>query len=499
MRQFYVRSFLFFLFNRQVLSHSLHYNTSLFTIDPRKAPLLPRSAIGTMARISFNTLLLPLFYGSIASAVGIDTIGDYWFVIVGGFLVMAISYVVATLVHYAGCGTPTNPLDFVALRIAATFPNVAVLPILIFPSLCEFPVVHEAFFSSHDNPEMPPSSEHMQKECTAQANTMIFCYFFSWNIAFWILGNPQLLRAGQLKRKEQAKDQTEITLSEQNDEEANGVFDNNDKNDEISTNESKQSEGEQQSIASVPHNHDDTSTIIQIQKVKEEEEEEEERLNTVDCLKGQMTKFCSWIWNIIKQPATSPGFIAMILALITASISPLQRALFDSGGALRFLGSAVETLGVASAPLSTIVVAATLVPPEMDKEDDEMIYHESQNHEDSAVNHDTNAALELDDKPVILIDPNSRPNEQGLRRQQFQSFRQSISQSSKSLYHKAASVTTAIIPRSTQEMRKLHVWFCVSRLVITPAVIVGLIMAMDYTEWSVFQKVPNLAKLVRKN
>ena len=43
--------------------------------------------------------------------------------------------------------------------------------------------------------------------------------------------------------------------------------------------------------------------------------------------------------------------------------------------------------------------------------------------------------------------------------------------------------------------RRLHIWFCLSRLVLAPAVIVGIIVAMDCGS-DLLLDVPNLAKLV---
>ena len=53
----------------------------------------------------------------------------------------------------------------------------------------------------------------------------------------------------------------------------------------------------------------------------------------------------------------------MVLGFLTACIPPLQRALFEPGGSLRFFGSAMEALGEATAPMGTMVVAASLVAP----------------------------------------------------------------------------------------------------------------------------------------
>ena len=45
-------------------------------------------------------------------------------------------------------------------------------------------------------------------------------------------------------------------------------------------------------------------------------------------------------------------------------------------------------------------------------------------------------------------------------------------------------------------MRLLHVWFCLSRLIVAPAVVVGIILALDCSASRVLKSVPNLAKLV---
>jgi hypothetical protein len=53
--------------------------------------------------------------------------------------------------------------------------------------------------------------------------------------------------------------------------------------------------------------------------------------------------------------------VALVLGFITACIPPLRDALFEPSRGLRFLGSALESLGYASASVGTLVVAASLV------------------------------------------------------------------------------------------------------------------------------------------
>lgn len=60
------------------------------------------------------------------------------------FFVIATSFTVTTALRHL-LKLHRYPRDFAALRVAATFPNIIALPILIFPSLCEYPVVHGGF------------------------------------------------------------------------------------------------------------------------------------------------------------------------------------------------------------------------------------------------------------------------------------------------------------------------------------------------------------------
>lgn len=172
--------------------------------------------------------------------------------------------------------------------------------------------------------------------------------------------------------------------------------------------------------------------------------------------------------NAIKQTVTSPGFIATLLGFITACIPPFQRALFESEAPLRFLGSAVETLGTASSSISTMIVAASLVPPTQDpslKKDEE-----------------SNEEMKSDTESSELYRRNRKS-----RSSRLNSFRKSVTSKSLKLFRD--------FPRSNPEMRRLHIWFCLSRLVLAPAVIVGVIVAMDCGS-NLLLDVPNLAKLV---
>lgn len=411
--------------------------------------------------------MLPLVYSTIAIAVTIETIGDYWFVLVGAFFVVGVSYVVATLMRYV---IPiTNERDFQALRVAATYPNIMALPILIFPSLCEFSVVHEGFIPHDKSDPDTSSADYLESQCVAQSTTMIFIYFFSWSLCLWSFGNNALMKAAQMPSariesptpdsQEGNSPRCETTQVLENTEEHTNAISIGDvegatidpEMDDSSSSpsqEPEQGEGEPTTDNTNCNQHDETSCNA---------------VSTGDEASSVGQSAFSSFCEAVKQTTTSPGFLAMIAAFVTACIPPLQEALFEGGGPLRFLGSSLETLGVASSPLSTMVVAASLVPLTVNQG--------SQSHgsEDDLT--------QTPDENPIMSDPTvgpyqpSRDRSESEMNSKFASIRSSLRSSS-------ARILKAM-PRPSGEMLRLHVWFCLSRLVISPFVIVALIVGLD--------------------
>jgi hypothetical protein len=64
-------------------------------------------------------------------------------------------------------------------------------------------VVYEGFGSPSpadtDSMDMDISVSELQQTGEDRATTMIFCYFFSWSLAFWSFGYPQLMNAANMK------------------------------------------------------------------------------------------------------------------------------------------------------------------------------------------------------------------------------------------------------------------------------------------------------------
>lgn len=492
-------------------------------LDPRKSPFLPSKSVGIVTRFVFNVLIIPLIYTTTATSLSPSTIGNYWFVVVASFFVLAISFVVATLLNY--CIRIRNPRDYCALRIAATFPNVVTIPILVFSSLCEFSVVYEGYAS---NPSLAPSD--MKKQCVGLSNTLVFCYFFSWSLVFWGLGYGQLLDAAQMPTEETARITPSVgprssTTSETGIAEALPEL-----------------EDTPPSGAKSPSEYSvEESSIIP------RTDTEAESPSPTPLWRRAMRLVLLGLW----RTATSPGFVALVLGFVTACIVPLKSVLFDAGGALRFLGSSLESLGQASVPLSNLVAAASLVEsvnlPVATQPNNDLanadVEHPAPLPPESrsaladqlpASTNDGEEGVELEEAPavplqldgtkertgeirqrVVTSDPSTLPENmlladpavtkdmlsdnpimsdpnygpfrgQGRRSSDVSLWKQSLRRTSTQLVR--------AFPRSTPETRRIVLWFTLSRMVLAPAAVIGILIGLECSQ--LLSGIPALAKLV---
>jgi len=481
-------------------SFLLHFFLSSPT-DPQKAPLLPGSVVSTVARFNFNVLTIPLIFSTIASSVTIDSLGDYWFVLIGAFGVLAISFFTSTVLSFF---LPiSNRADFCALRIASTFGNIVALPILIFPSLCEYPVVYQAFGTRATNVdgnngqegvEMIVDKADQYAQCVANSTTMIFCYFFGWSLMFWSFGHGALLNAAEAKEKQQQSTNTEH-------------------NDNI---KKSASTGD---LTAANTDHDASLELASGKNPSSKTVD----TNTPNQDENKLTVF-GQIKHALRQTFASPPFIAMLLAFVVGCIAPIRDLFFSQGGALRFIGAAMETLGSASSPMSTMIVAASLATRQdeevereqekADKDDDEypndkVSKVDSDHHQSagSSVDEETPSrsqlALDMDDpegstnlspKPIsmeeespVMSDPNFGPM-QLRRRSSVHRFASMIQQKSVKMVRKAR--------RTPPEQRRLFTWFTLSKLILSPALVILAIVGLDCSGILIRAGVPDLAKLV---
>ena len=335
-------------------------------------------------------------------------------------------------------------------------------PILIFPTLCEFPVVYDSFYEGDDG-----STEiEKLKSCVDQSNAMIFVYFFAWNLMFWILGNPALVAAGK-KRREMSIAARELRISVEsvNSDDAELKIDLRD-------------DREQQIVI-------DGATAEAENNVVEVDRSEGEKEQKISERRKRITYILHLVAHALLQTVKSPHLVALILGFITASIPPLRDAIFSPGGALRFLGSALESLGYASASVGTLVVAASLV-------------HEAS--DDAAANSNmiinsreapqTELSLPTDINSCVRIHDEGRISNTEPLQQHSRNLRDTM-RSSRSSFSLMSSKALAAIRKPTIRM---HAWFIVSRLIVSPAIVCLIVLGMDCGGH--LDGVPSMAKMV---
>ena len=537
---------------------------------PRRAPLLPASAVSIVARFGFHVLVLSLIYSTTAVSVSPNNLSQYWFVVTAAVVVLGVSYATATLLG-GGCGCGcggnssskcirpfsflhiTNPQDFVALRIAITFPNIVALPILIFPSLCEHAVVYENFLVQDDGDATATTTTttttarsqdplQLSLQCADDANAIIFCYFFTWSLLFYSLGHPQLMAAAkqrarlstdkrtiQQQQQQQMENATQGNDSKIGDGETiNRGDDNNNSNVQSCTNDQPSCLEDIEDAGHTQNIENDTAiegTLTSSDgNLNLSEKDDDDELSSTTTATTTTRTFLRNLVHALRQTFTSPGFLALVLGAITGCIPPLRDALFEPAGPLRFLGDAIQTLARASSPMSTMVVAASLVPPKkkngvVDDNDNnnkhssnssssidvtdawsiENRHNEEKDKETALATRqysDDNQSQKLPTDNPIMSDPNFGPH---IPRRRHRQRRHS------SLYHLSASMRRSSanlianmkqeVRRSNPEQRRLLVWFTLSRLVLSPAIVVGILLGLKHGT-ALLDSVPSLAQLV---
>lgn len=77
---------------------------------------------------------------------------------------------------------------------------------------------------------------------------------------------------------------------------------------------------------------------------------------------GSCCRLCSDFLNHTWTTLTMPPMVATLLGVVAILIPPLQDALFEPSGSLRFAGAALETIAAPGVACFTFVMAASLVP-----------------------------------------------------------------------------------------------------------------------------------------
>jgi len=188
-----------------------------------------------------------------------------------------------------------------AFIVACGFSNSVGLPIMLLVALCEQPVLAEL------------------ENCKISAEGCIMLYSIMWNMAFFSVGVPML--EGPSVQDDSGKPQAPSVCKPAGESKAEGT------EDDINIK------------AAELH-----AKVVEPYAVED--------------------VFCRRMLCRICRTLTQPPMIGTFLGLVTILIPPLQGALFDHSGPLRFAGSALETVAEPGVACFTFVMAASLVPSE---------------------------------------------------------------------------------------------------------------------------------------
>mmetsp|Transcript_22803 Transcript_22803/g.25401 ORF Transcript_22803/g.25401 Transcript_22803/m.25401 type:complete len:541 (-) Transcript_22803:259-1881(-) len=388
-------------------------------------PIIPVRFVGSFARTNYLLLLCPLFYSGIGKTVTPSVLAKLWPVIVGFFFIVFAGVVSATALSFLPgfrfLRRERNRRLFESIRVAAALPNTVALPLLVFPSLCEYEVVHESFSSG---PDSPP--DVMIQECTESANVIIFVCQFAFCFYFFCMGEKTLLRSSPSSQTFQETQGSSPIVK------GNTANNNEDQLKPASIDE----DGDVECLESTMKSNDESSSKLS------------SKLSSSLSSSLNRESFCTLlksIWEWLNEVFGSAGSIAMILGLITGCIPWLPSALFVPGGSLRFIGGALESLGQAATPVSLIVVGASLFDPE-----------ETQTVENEFII-ESNNQIEVEEVEELEMG-----SDQQLPRNEAN--------------------TIASLPQQCHclsEETMTHIWFILSRLVLAPTLVCATLIGLD--------------------
>ena len=439
-------------------------------------PIIPPKFVGALARTNYLLLLCPLYYSAIGKAVTPSVLAGLWPVVVGFFAIILVGAAFSTALSFLPCfrflRRKNRRVSFEGLRVVAALPNAVSLPLLVFPSLCEYDVVHEEF----SDPESS-SFEEMIRECTDNANVMIFLCQFAFCVYLFCMGQQALLRSSSPPVQNLQGSQEFSSKADRDVEKMeNTAADDNDET-KLLPNDSVEVVDKAELTGSSSH-----SSLV--------EKKEEAPFSPLAPSLGLRRKryrallqtVGAWLYNVFGNA----GSIAMLLGLATGCIPWLPSALFVPGGSLRFLGGAVDALGQAATPVSLLVVGASLVDSEESGTKDEGIEEE-----DEEENDESNQEQE-EIETVLAHVGRTNSSENGTN--DFGESRPPLA--------KEEACTASSLSRwrrcCLSEEVLTHVWLVLSRLVVVPAVVCALLIGLDCGFPGTFgdTTIPHLYKLV---
>lgn len=256
----------------------------LATKFPKQAPLIPYENLSSLSRMTFNMLILPLTFTGVAKSVKLAELENLYPIILLSFMNLIISASTTMLIGIA-LGMRKKK-SFIPLCVASTFPNIVVLPLIVFPTLCEYEVVHDLIKEDAIIMDDTDDNVDLFGFCKDEVNAIVFTYFFGFCVVFWSVGYKVLTSLKNRYIEEENFEQSPLGYS-------------------------------------MVANYDSSEQLVPSALSR--------RLNSIK--------------EVLKSIFTAPGFISLMCGFVISCIPPLQRALFDFGGSVRVVGSALESIG----------------------------------------------------------------------------------------------------------------------------------------------------------
>ena len=297
----------------------------------RPQPLLHESARRDVGGLMINLAWPAMALATVGKTISPDTLNEAWPVAVWAMAHIALGAVV--------CGAIARvtrvQADFrPAFTVAGSFVNSAALPMLVMETLCEQPQLVSDL----------PNKE----ECVSTSFGYIMTYTAVWSLFMFLFAVPYLqashqkhhvkARGGAAKRPAAVSaiaDEVELRVV------STGL--------ELAVDE-KRTAGED------PEQEVDGADHRAVATVPSKPEEGEE-----GGVADHEVKAVSY-WTHVRGALLSPPIVATVIGIIVGMITPLSDALFRGQGVARALGGTFETIAQPGVALSTMVMAAALLP-----------------------------------------------------------------------------------------------------------------------------------------
>jgi hypothetical protein len=239
------------------------------------------------------------------------------------------------------------------------FPNAGSLPLLLFESLCEQPILNSTY-------------EGSSLQCFNTATSMIFVYLIGWHLWFYMWGFYKLGEADDFD-KQHSSSALEAQCSSSADSFNSGTAT------PALTMNSETAAACAESAVCIPALASDEhqSVLASLSSVQQQQQQQQQ----------QALSHCSWHslkqrvqqwqhhrqqqrarrppparWVVqLRRVITAPANVAVVLSVAVALIPPLRRGLFHSQQSpLRPFGAALTTVGQPLVALQTLLMAASL-------------------------------------------------------------------------------------------------------------------------------------------